>query len=252
MKDTHVEVLVNGKTVRQYQHGAATYIEARAGTEYSIKIKNDTYCRKLAVITVDGLNVITGTIQPDDIGQGYILNARGSLDIKGFRKDTDTVGAFKFCKQGSSYCNEKGLKGNNGVIGVRLYDEKVREVLYRTTWNGLKSSGSESVPGTWYSSSSPIDMSMKSLRDIGARDIKCCYASSVSPDFDLGTTWGTKINDSVTYVDFEANKSDYTDHIIYYDTKANLEKIGICFKETTQVYPKAFGAFATPPKGWRG
>ena len=67
MKDTHVEVLVNGKTVRQYQHGAATYIEARAGTEYSIKIKNDTYCRKLAVITVDGLNVITGTIQPDDI-----------------------------------------------------------------------------------------------------------------------------------------------------------------------------------------
>ena len=268
MKDTHVEILVNGRTVKQYQHGAATYIEARAGTEYSIKIKNDTYCRKLAVITVDGLNVITGNPQPDGVGQGYILPARDSLDIKGFRKDSDSVGAFKFCKKSGSYCIEKGLKGNNGVIGVRLYEEKVQEILYRS-FSSLKSSNSESIPKgpafprtdpmMWYTTSTsdmndngPVASAASPVRNSDVRDIKCCYVSSVSPDFDLGTTWGKKINDSVTYVDFEADKGNFLDHVIYYDTKENLEKIGISFKETTQVYPKAFGAFATPPKGWRG
>ena len=131
--NTQVEVLVNNSPVRQHNHNGNTYIEARAGTEYSIKIKNSDHNRKLVVITVDGVNVITGEPQPESIGQGYIVRAYDSLDIKGFRKDMSSVGAFKFCKSGGSYCNEKGLKGNNGVIGVRIYDEKVVPLIYYKT-----------------------------------------------------------------------------------------------------------------------
>ncbi len=250
MKDTHVEVLVNGRTVKQYQHTTSeTYIEARAGTEYSIKIKNNAYCRKLAVITVDGLNVITGEIQPDGVGRGYIVPARDSIEIRGFRKDTDSVGAFKFCKKGNSYCNEKGLKGNNGVIGVRMYGEITQQVVYKSYH--------------WYSSSltstdgrgiDPVDSTAGSVNDGVTRGMKCCYTSSVRNDFDLGTTWGKKIDDAVTYVDFEVDANHHEDHIIYYDTRENLEKIGISFKKETQVasHPKAFGAFAKPPANWKG
>ena len=127
--NTQVEISVNGKPVKQYTHQNNIYIEARAGTEYTIKVKNDAYQRKLAVITVDGLNVITGKPQVDGIGQGYIVGSRDAITIRGFRQDMETVGAFKFCKKSGAYCNEQGLKGNNGVIGVRIYDEDMASSL---------------------------------------------------------------------------------------------------------------------------
>ena len=253
--NTQVEILVNGKSVRQHNHNGNTYIEARAGTEYSIKIKNSDHNRKLVVITVDGVNVITGEPQPESIGQGYIVRAYDSLDIKGFRKDMSSVGAFKFCKSGGSYCNEKGLKGNNGVIGVRIYDEKVipLQLYYISNVPITRSIHTKGSPdfGDFLCKSSFNTSASNNTMD---SNVTCSYSSNTSsPDFDLGTTWGKKIEDSVTTVEFEAVESSAKTHTIYYDTKENLEAIGIVFKKEKEVnFPKAFGAFAKPPKGWRG
>lgn len=253
--DTHVEIKVKGKPVRTYNYNNNNYIEARAGTEYTIRVCNDSWSRMLAVITVDGLNVISGQAQDESVGEGYIVPFRNSIEIKGFRKDTDTVGAFKFCKKGASYCNEKGLKGNNGVIGVRLYREKKREPVYykMATFNepdpGYKCSVDNSS-----TAAKPYDFGT-TLRSCGNTTDSYCYTSSVksAPDFDLGTTWGQKINDSVKTVEFENETYYCADHRIYYDTRENLEKTGIVFwEEKLAVLPKAFGAYATPPKGWKG
>jgi hypothetical protein len=256
--DTHVEIKVNGKSVKQYSHNGAMYIEARSGTEYSISVNNDGWNRKLAVITVDGLNVITGQPQEDDVGQGYIINSRSSINIKGFRQDKDTVGAFKFCKKSGAYCNEQGLKGNNGVIGVRVYDEVVQTVMYNTptftTGDFWCTTHPNSSSGTHYRSLSLSDTSLNNTAGV-SNDIKCCYTASVAeaPKFELGTTWGQKINDSIKYTEFEVDKNSSLTSVIYYDSRENLEKIGINFTEEKQVFfPKAFGGFATPPKGWKG
>ena len=264
---TQVEVLVNGRPVKQHTHTGYTrygntYIEARAGTEYSIKIQNGEWKRKLAVITVDGLNVITGEPQPDSIGQGYIVGARDSLEVKGFRQDMSSVGAFKFCKSGGSYCNEKGLKGNNGVIGVRIYDEKYVPTTYYKSESVfgdnpyLRKGPSITTPWTQppimcKSSLNDSDMLSRSVMD---SNVTCSYSSNTSsPDFDLGTTWGKKINDSVVNVEFDAVETPTATCTIYYDTKENLEAIGVVFKKEKEVcFPKAFGAFARPPKGWKG
>lgn len=251
--DMHVEIKVNGKPVRQYNQDGNTYIEARAGTEYSIKINNNSWERKMAVITVDGVNVISGQPQGSDIGEGYIINARNSIDIKGFRKDSSSVGAFKFCKKGVSYCNEKGLNGNNGVIGVRIYAEKLPVYVYKL----FKQSNNDNL----YNSSIPpnsIDSKIycNSISDSCMRSIQCNYSASSCdsvPNFDMGTTWGQKIEDSVITVNFEHERSVQAEYVIYYDTRENLEKIGINFKNEKQVvFPKAFGVFAQPPKGWKG
>ncbi len=259
--DTHVEIKVNGKSVKQYRQEGNTYIEARAGTEYSIKINNDSWGRKLAVITVDGVNVISGQPQDEGVGEGYIVNARNSIEIKGFRKDTSTVGAFKFCKKGNSYCNEKGLRGNNGVIGIRIYAEKSLPIMFRSinTYDNNDVYGHKDTSGIPPYTGRP-DIYCKSIMDSSLSTMKsndpvqCCYTSSINtPYFDMGTTWGQKIDDSVKTVEFEHETYVHAEHIIYYDTRENLEKIGICFKEEKQVaFPKAFGAFAQPPKGWKG
>lgn len=274
--EAKVEIIVNGKTVKQYTHQGKVYIEARSGTEYSIKIKNDAWNRKLAVITVDGVNVITGQPQDEGVGQGYIVKGYDSIDIKGFRKDSDSVGAFKFTKKGNSYCNEQGLKGNNGVIGVRIFAEKERPVvMYRSitiprielgchTKGFVDTSIDDIGPTGPVGPLGPLGeagidnvtytTSVSNPRTLDFMNVKCsCSSDKASPDFDLGTTWGQKINDAVTYTSFDTEPQYHTDYVIYYDTRSNLEEIGINFRKEKEVfYPKAFGAFATPPKGWRG
>ena len=266
--NTHIEIKVNGKPIKQYNKDGRTYIEARNGTEYSITVHNDSWQRKLAVITVDGLNVITGQPQGDEIGRGYIVGARSTIDIRGFRKDDNAVGAFKFCNKEKSYCNEQNLKGNNGVIGVRLYDEKARPT-WVSLFNGMNNVRLPSNDEPVYYKSSIFDNTSDNSRGLSDDSITCCYSSSVdtgakgltkslrsaksAPDFSLGTTWGQKLNDSVVTVTFENEETPSDEFVIFYDTRKNLEDIGITFKEEKQVsFPKAFGTYATPPKGWKG
>lgn len=243
MKETGVVIKVNGKSVDQYEHNGCTFIEARDGTEYTITVQNHSYKRKLAIITVDGINVITGEPQGNDNKNGYVISAYNVVEIKGFRQDLNSVGTFKFCRKDGSYCNEKGLGGNNGVIGVRVYDEK----SYKVTWTSTSSDPDEKLfykrygdtklwPETAYRSS-----------------IVCSTISSQQDDsFDLGTTWGKKVVDSAIEVSFDP-EVDFDETIIYYDTRINLEKMGINFKKEKQIsMPKAFGNFAKPPKGWNG
>lgn len=270
--NTKVEIMVNGKPVKQYNHDGNTYVEARNGTEYSVKIRNNSYGRKLAVITVDGLNVITGEPQGNDIGRGYIVDSYSAITIKGFRKDMESVGAFKFCRKDKSYCNKQGLEGNNGVIGVRIYKEKAKPILYCTLtstspmWPPLGSNhpditykGSFNSPFLDASPSLTCKEIDNSLRGGTLNCDTACYASNVcstsnaTPDFDIGTTWGKEHHDAVREEEFDPVSYGYDEHIIYYDTKRNLKDIGIVFEKVTYIsHPKAFGNFAKPPKGWRG
>lgn len=256
----NVQVLVHGKTVQQISHNGNTYIEAHDGSEYSIRIQNSSAARKLCVISVDGVNVITGQpAQECDIVNGYIVNGFSSIEIKGFRTDVNNVGAFKFCKKANGYCNEKGLKGNNGVIGVRVYDEMARPLVFKGPAcppdifeNAPKITHPPYIPPpTWIDPHLPTITCLSNVkRGISNATYSTCCSSSV-PDFSAATTWGQKISDSVTYVDFEVDSCKYVDYIIYYDTRNNLEKAGVKTRKEKQM-PKAFGAFATPPKGWRG
>ena len=238
-----VNILVNGSPIKTYNHGGNNFIEARNGTEYSIRIYNDGCTRKLAVITVDGINVIDGNPQGEEKGIGYIVNAYSSIEVKGFRNSTDSVGAFKFCKKGKSYCNDVGLAGNNGVIGVRFYDElhsiNVPGNMFRSMnaeWNRTSN--------TEYS---------KGMTDRSAPIITCSCTNSVAPEFELGTTWGSQIKDKVTNIKFQSCDNVFWQYIVYYDTKQNLKKIGIKFDNETQIssFPSAFNSFATPPKDWK-
>lgn len=247
MKDTNVVIKVNGKAVDQYEHDNCTFIEARDGTEYTITVQNNSYNRKLAIVTVDGVNVITGEPQGNDNKNGYVIGSFDSVDIKGFRQDLNSVGTFKFCKSGESYCNQKGLRGNNGVIGVRIYREKLNDIVWTFTDSNSDNSY-QKLPGNINYS----DNTGSSIMENVFRSNITCSTVADKGCFDMGTTWGKKLNDSVTEVYFEPDV-DFEETIIYYDTRKNLEKIGISFKKEKKIsMPKAFGNFAKPPKGWRG
>ena len=64
------QVLVHGKPVKEIPHLGETYIEGRIGTEYAIRFKNNSLRKVMAVISVDGVNVVTG--EPAKIGRAHV------------------------------------------------------------------------------------------------------------------------------------------------------------------------------------
>jgi hypothetical protein len=55
-----------------YHHRGRQYIEGQPGNEYAVRIRNCTDQRLLAVLSVDGVNAVTGeTATPDQ--SGYVI-----------------------------------------------------------------------------------------------------------------------------------------------------------------------------------
>jgi len=138
-----VDILVNGKPIKKFAHKGQVYIQSNHDTEYSIRLKNSSWYRRLVVITVDGINVIDGQAGGSS-KNGYLINGYSSIDIKGFRTDNDTVHPFIFSAKRHSYAKKSDATGgdttNCGVIGVQVYSEYTPpvtrlELFPSTPWN---------------------------------------------------------------------------------------------------------------------
>jgi len=131
-----VDILVNGRPIKQYAHEGRTYVKAEHWTEYTIKIKNTSWLRKLAVVSVDGINVMNGQAA-GSTKAGYLVNGYSTIEIKGFRTSTEAVHPFKFNRKSRSYAAKseetKGDTRNCGVIGVEIYNEYEEPIKITTT-----------------------------------------------------------------------------------------------------------------------
>lgn len=120
-----VEILQNGRVLRSLTHEGQQYIEAPPSGPYAIRLTNNTAFRRMAVLSVDGVNVISG----DDAsysGPGYVLSPWQSCTIKGWMRSNSEVAAFEFRPNEGSYATATGRgTKNNGVIGVAVFEEKI-------------------------------------------------------------------------------------------------------------------------------
>lgn len=119
----------DGRPLRTFNHEGKTFIESREGTEYSLRVKNKTNRRVMAVVTVDGINVVSGKTASDKPNEtGYVFGPHEEHLIKGYRVNENDVASFKFVKREQSYATERGNGAGNGVIAVRVWGEKNEEV----------------------------------------------------------------------------------------------------------------------------
>lgn len=115
----------SGHPIASHAHGNETFVEARPEQRYAIRLDNLTGRRLLAVLSVDGVNVVTG--QPASPDQaGYVLEPWQTLDITGWRKSLEDVAAFRFSRPEQSYAARTGRPDNVGVIGVAVFEERPR------------------------------------------------------------------------------------------------------------------------------
>ncbi len=105
-------------------HRGRHYVAGRPGARYAIRVTNRTGERVLAVMAVDGVNIVTGQTAAWNQG-GYVLQPWASHEITGWRKSTQEVAAFEFAALPDSYAALTGRPNDVGVIGVAVFNERV-------------------------------------------------------------------------------------------------------------------------------
>ena len=111
-----------GERLTVYSHQGQRWIAGTPGHRYAISVRSKWSGRILSVVSVDGVNVVSG--ETAAWGQsGYVLSPRESFDILGWRKSQDRVAGFFFTDLGDSYAARTGRPEDVGVIGVAVFRE---------------------------------------------------------------------------------------------------------------------------------
>jgi hypothetical protein len=273
-----LSLVVAGKNVREYQKDGNTFVEGKDGSEYIVKFKNNHSKRVMVIFSIDGLEPLKGE-KAEDCKIGYIVNANSSFELKGFRIDNNNVAAFKFGKRQDSYAATNGDILNVGVVGVRVFEEKVtkKELYVRDFYKDdlpyvpYKPITPTPYPQPYYPQYPTINPIWKYETTCGTTDIHKHHAilqaqaqglvrsvneevTLTAKSFDLGTEWGNKVESKVREVDFEVGKQ-LTTLTLYYASKEGLEKMGIEIEKFVQL-PKAFAEgkvmYCKPPANWKG
>lgn len=108
-----------------YLHRGQRWVAGNEGHPYAVRLRNNSAARVLVVLSVDGLNVISGDVASPD-QTGYVLDPWQSADITGWRKSRQEVAQFVFTDPGNSYADRTGRPDNIGVIGVAVFNEATR------------------------------------------------------------------------------------------------------------------------------
>jgi len=123
LADLSVYDRTEGRQLAVHWHEERAYVVGKPGNEYQITLRSRSREEVLAVVSVDGINVITGQ-SADPAQSGYVLAPRGALEIRGWRKSLAQTAAFYFTSLPDSYAARTGRPDDVGVIGVALFRKR--------------------------------------------------------------------------------------------------------------------------------
>ena len=240
-----VEVLVNGKPLKEYSHKKKVYIEGRKDTVFSLRLTNIASYRMLFVPTIDGLSVIDGK-EASFLSPGYIIKPWTTVVVDGWRMSDEEVALFFFSSPDQSYGKRTGKGKNLGIIGMAVFDQKkqgdIKTIVTHT----------KSYPDwTFINAGTPYNMSSTenySCSAIGLGD-NMNFSSCSTPS--LGTGWGKPKQSNVTSVLFDREDEPEEVFEMFYNTKKELQKLGISFDKNPVYISKAFPnekRYCEPPK----
>lgn len=228
LADLAVYDRTEGKRLPVYWHEGRAYIAGKPGNEYQVSVRNRARDDLLAVVSVDGVNAVSGETA-DAAQSGYVLSPYRSLDIQGWRKSLAQTAAFYFTPLPDSYAARTGRPENVGVIGVALFRRKqepqamVPAQVAPPAPFARKESAADAASGT----------------------------RGPAAEAQLGTGHGRRETSHAQYVTFERASTAPAETIaIYYDSRANLLARGI-IREPVPVapLPRPFPGFVPDPAG---
>lgn len=210
-----------------FQSDGRWYVAGRMGSEYEMRIRNNTGGDVLAVVSVDGVNAVTG--ETASTGQsGYVIGPWQSLRVEGWRKSLTQVAAFYFTNRDDAYASRTARPDDIGVIGVALFRRKAQPAAELD-----QPQRRDDVANGQAGRQEPRAAVPKLDSDTGASSLSPDAEASIDPaaptvEQRLGTGHGRRHCSYARYVSFE-RESDAPNEVavLRYDTRANLMARGI-------------------------
>jgi len=234
-----VRVLVDGMPAPLFLRPGTwdrDYFQAFRGKNYSLQVTNNSGERVAVLISVDGLNVVSGQASNLSNHEGmYVLNPWSTATISGWRISLNEVRRFVFVDEEHSYASRTDqANGDMGWIRVLSF----REQPQRITWRDEDRPGyPKDRAGARSQAPSP---SAGELRADGTRE---------NNDSAPGTGWGDSRYDPVTRTEFAAVATPTDQIVLRYEYADGLRALGINFRQP-RVWERERGqlGFAAPPR----
>ena len=224
LADIAIHDRASGRALPVYESGGRWFVAGKPGNEYHVTVRNRSAGDLLAVVSVDGVNVVSGETAAQ-WQSGYVIDRGRSLSIKGWRKSLEKVAAFYFTDLGDSYAARTGRPDNVGVIGVAVFKRKPEPVAELEEFKARADASGSAAEQAPRSASAP-QAAQKSI----------------------GTGHGRVQASAARYVEFERDSDAPSELIaVHYDTYANLVARGVIREERRWPSPFPGGFVADPP-----
>lgn len=266
--DVTVYDRMENRTLPIHHHNGRYYVVGKPGNEYQIRIANRGRQDILSVVSVDGVNAVSG--ETANWSQtGYVLGNHQAFEIRGWRKSMDRIAAFYFTEHQNSYAARTGRPNNVGVIGVAVFRKKfeppVRIDPPPRPWprprseSPFPSGGEDAMSGAARDSSRSAESAPSAQADAPASAAESRASAGVGAtarapqkSTTLGTGHGRSEESQVTYTNFERASTSPSEVItIHYDTYENLLAQGVIHQPPVYARPTPVpfpGQFVPDPR----
>lgn len=251
----------SGQTLPVYRYRGEYWVAGTPGSKYSVSVTNRQGERVLAVMSVDGVNVLNGETAAFD-QTGYVFNGFQRYDVSGWRKSDHEIAAFTFVASPRSYAERTGRPDNVGTIGVALFRERYQPRRYAppTDWRD-RYNDNEGAPGLRKQGESESSTRAAPAPVLpGSADTAKRAPSGARVEEKLGTGHGEREWDRVTHTNFERASTQPAEVIrIRYDSRENLISMGVIpaprnpWERAPNPFPDSVGAngYVPDPPHWR-
>ena len=231
----------SGQWLPEVRHRGERWIVGTPGHRYGVHLTNASGERVLVVLSIDGVNAVTGdTAHPSQAG--YVLEPWQSSEIAGWRKSYQDIAQFVFTDLPDSYAARTGRPDDVGVIGIAVFTE-ARPIRYDQPSPPVASGRDEQRRDA--KAAAPAAESMESNR-----------ASQDQAAQGLGTGHGAREWSPVARTGFvRASRHPAQVSQLRYDDHATLVARGVLPRHPRHRHddrPRAFpdGFVADPPPRW--
>lgn len=244
----------SGEVLTLHRHKGEHWVAGRPGARYAVAVRNATSGRIMTVVSVDGVNVVTGETAAWQ-QNGYVLSPWQPYDITGWRKSDAEVAAFHFTSLSDAYATRTGRPDHLGVIGVAVFREKAPAVLLpqpqpfgqhreteRLSQNEAASGAPPAAPAAAAAESAADSLGSSRDSTVASRRMA---PQAAAPR--LGTGHGERESAWVGQTTFERRSQRPDETIsIRYDSRDNLIAMGIISATPVPPRPNPFPAAAAP------
>lgn len=236
-----------GQTLPTWSKRGKLYVAGTPGHRYSVRLSNRSGGRVLAVLSVDGVNAVSGeNANPEQ--SGYVLDPWETTEIAGWRKSLDEIAQFNFTALPDSYAARTGRPANVGVIGVAVFAERAPVWRERRDEIARESSATGAAADAQRAPAPAAAEAEAASPAMAAPEAKLQSRAPTKGER-LGTGHGAREYarvDTTTFV--RASRDPAQTVAVWYDSYPNLVAQGIVPRPIARAEPQPFpGGFVPDP-----